>query len=165
MIYIFIYIMSLNQNKKIVATVKLNLRAGKANIGDRPTKTENISNIPATLGRTGVDGRKFCDYFNEETKHLKDKFEGLINVKVYVYSDKSYIMEYANKPTITNLVKKILGKTLIKTENNEKIIFFKSQVMQIAEEKFADLNVKSIEKAYNIVKGSLSSMSIIVKDE
>ncbi len=137
--------------KKIVAYVKLQIPAGKAN----PAPP-----VGPALGQHGVNIMDFCKTFNSRTQKEGD---AIIPVVITIYSDRSYSF-ITRTPPVAFLLKKAAkiekgnatpGKTL-----QGKVTL--AQVTEIAKRKMPDLTAGSIEAAVSMVKGTARSMGLEV---
>ncbi|MEW6409263.1 MAG: 50S ribosomal protein L11 [Nitrospirota bacterium] len=139
--------------KEIVASVKLQIPAGKAN----PAPP-----VGPALGQHGINIMEFCKTFNSQTQNLG---ETIIPVVITIYSDRSFIF-ITKTPPAAELLKKAAG--IIKgssTPNREKVgKVASSQIEEIARTKLPDLNANDLEGAIKIIEGTAKSMGIeIVK--
>jgi large subunit ribosomal protein L11 len=139
--------------KKISGYIKLQIEAGKAN----PSPP-----VGPALGQRGVNIMEFCKAFNEKTK---DKMGFKLPVIITVYSDKSFSFE-TKQPPATALIKKAAGITKGSDNplKNKVAKLTKAQVMEIVEQKIADLNTNDPEQAARIIAGSARSIGITVED-
>jgi large subunit ribosomal protein L11 len=139
--------------KEIIAQVKLQIPAGKAN----PAPP-----VGPALGPHGVNIMEFCKAFNAQTQALGDT---IVPVVLTVYADRSFSF-ITKTPPASDLLKKAAG--VIKgssTPNKEKVgKVTSSQVREIAQKKLPDLNAFSMDKAENIIKGTARSMGIEITD-
>lgn len=139
--------------KEIIAQVKLQIPAGKAN----PAPP-----VGPALGPHGVNIMEFCKAFNAQTQALGDT---IIPVVLTVYADRSFTF-ITKTPPASDLLKKAAG--IIKgssTPNKEKVgKVAPAQIREIAQKKLPDLNAFSIDKAENIIKGTARSMGIEITD-
>lgn len=139
--------------KEIVAQVKLQIPAGKAN----PAPP-----VGPALGPHGVNIMEFCKAFNARTQGMG---ETIIPVVLTVYSDRSFTF-ITKTPPASELIKKAAG--IIKgssVPNKDKVGRITSaQVLEIAKTKLPDLNTTSIESAVKIIRGTARSMGIEVVD-
>jgi large subunit ribosomal protein L11 len=139
--------------KEVIAQVKLQIPAGKAN----PAPP-----VGPALGPHGVNIMEFCKAFNAQTQALGDT---IIPVVLTVYADRSFSF-ITKTPPASDLLKKAAG--VIKgssTPNKEKVGKVSSaQVREIAQKKLPDLNAFSLDKAENIIKGTARSMGIEILD-
>ncbi len=135
--------------KEIVANIKLQIPAGKAN----PAPP-----VGPALGQHGVNIMEFCKAFNAQTQNQGDM---IIPVIITVYSDRSFTF-ITKTPPASDLLKKAAG--IIKgsgVPNKEKVgKVTEAQIREIAKFKMPDLNAKDIEGAIRIVKGTAKSMGI-----
>ena len=139
--------------KEIIAQVKLQIPAGKAN----PAPP-----VGPALGPHGVNIMEFCKAFNAQTQALGDT---IIPVVLTVYADRSFTF-ITKTPPASELLKKAAG--IIKgssTPNKEKVgKVTRAQVTEIAQKKLPDLNAFSLEKAENIIKGTARSMGVEITE-
>ncbi|MFP6188787.1 50S ribosomal protein L11 [Helicobacter pylori] len=139
--------------KKVVAEIKLQIPAGKAN----PSPP-----VGPALGQRGVNIMEFCKAFNERTKDM-----GSFNIPVIitVYQDKSFTF-ITKKPPVTDLIKKASGveKGSDNPLKNKIAKLTHKQVEEIAQLKMEDLNTSTMEAAKKIVMGSARSMGVEVVD-
>jgi len=135
--------------KEIIAQVKLQIPAGKAN----PAPP-----VGPALGPHGVNIMEFCKAFNAQTQALGDT---IVPVVLTVYADRSFSF-ITKTPPASDLLKKAAG--VIKgssTPNKEKVGKVTSaQIREIAQKKLPDLNAFSLDKAENIIRGTARSMGI-----
>jgi len=139
--------------KEMVAQVKLQIPAGKAN----PAPP-----VGPALGPHGVNIMEFCKAFNAQTQAMGDT---IIPVVLTVYKDRSFSF-ITKTPPASELIKKAAG--IIKgsgTPNKEKVGKLTSaQVLDIAKTKLPDLNAYSVEEAALIIRGTARSMGVDVID-
>lgn len=139
--------------KEIIAQVKLQIPAGKAN----PAPP-----VGPALGPHGVNIMEFCKAFNAQTQALGDT---IIPVVLTVYADRSFTF-ITKTPPASDLLKKAAG--IIKgsgVPNKEKVGKVTSaQIREIAQKKLPDLNAFSLDKAEKIIKGTARSMGIETTD-
>ena len=139
--------------KEIIAQVKLQIPAGKAN----PAPP-----VGPALGPHGVNIMEFCKAFNAQTQALGDT---IIPVVLTVYADRSFTF-ITRTPPASELLKKAAG--IIKgssSPNKEKVgKVTPAQVTEIAQKKLPDLNAFSLEKAENIIKGTARSMGVEITE-
>lgn len=135
--------------KEIIAQVKLQIPAGKAN----PAPP-----VGPALGPHGVNIMEFCKAFNAQTQALGDT---IIPVVMTVYADRSFTF-ITKTPPASDLLKKAAG--IIKgssTPNKEKVgKVTAAQIKEIAQRKLPDLNAYSVEMAEQIIKGTARSMGL-----
>jgi len=139
--------------KEILAQVKLQIPAGKAN----PAPP-----VGPALGPHGVNIMEFCKAFNAQTQAMGDT---IIPVVLTVYSDRSFTF-ITKTPPASELIKKAAG--VVKgsgTPNKEKVGKLTSaQVTEIAKTKLPDLNAYSVDKAAAIIRGTARSMGVDIVD-
>ncbi|HWR59348.1 MAG TPA: 50S ribosomal protein L11 [Thermodesulfovibrionales bacterium] len=139
--------------KEVIAQVKLQITAGKAN----PAPP-----VGPALGPHGVNIMEFCKAFNAQTQAMGDT---IIPVVLTVYSDRSFTF-ITKTPPASELIKKAAG--IIKgsgVPNKEKVGKLTSaQVAEIAKTKMPDLNANSLEEAASIIRGTARSMGVDVVD-
>jgi len=139
--------------KKIVATVKLHIPAGKAN----PSPP-----VGPALGQHSVNIMEFCKAFNARTQ---DKAGLIIPVVITVFSDRSFTFITKTPPASILLVKAAKIEKGSGEPNKTKVGSVTiEQVREIAELKMPDLNAHSIEQAIDMIKGTARSMGITVKE-
>ncbi len=137
--------------KKVIAQVKLQVQAGKAN----PSPP-----IGPALGQHGVNIMDFCKAFNARTA----KEEGMVTpVVITIYQDKSFTF-ITKTPPAAILLKKAAGiakgSGSPKAEKLGKVS--RAQVEEIAKIKMADLNAANMENACRIIEGTARSMGLEV---
>ena len=138
--------------KKVIANIKLQIKAGKA------TPSPPIG--PA-LGQHGVNIMEFCKAYNAMTQHQ----EGMVvPVIITVYADRSFT--FVTKTPPASVLLKQAAK-VAKGSNNprkEKVgAVTEKQIREIAELKFNDLNAVNMEGAVRIIEGTARSMGIDIK--
>ncbi|MBN1772569.1 MAG: 50S ribosomal protein L11 [Deltaproteobacteria bacterium] len=137
--------------KKLIAEVKLQIPAGKAN----PSPP-----IGPALGQHGVNIMEFCKAFNAKTA----KQEGLIiPVVISIFADRSFTF-ITKTPPASILLLKAAGLEKGSGEPNKKKVgkVTAKQVAEIAQLKMPDLNTKSLDSAIRMVQGTAVSMGIEV---
>ncbi len=137
--------------KKVVAQVKLQVQAGKAN----PSPP-----IGPALGQHGVNIMDFCKAFNARTAND----EGMVTpVVITIYQDKSFTF-ITKTPPAAVLLKKAAG--IAKGSGNPKAEKIgkvsRQQVEEIAKVKMADLNAANMDNACRIIEGTARSMGLEV---
>jgi len=137
--------------KEVIAEVKLQIPAGKAN----PAPP-----VGPALGPHGINIMDFCKAFNAQTQGMGDT---IIPVVLTVYKDRSYSF-ILKTPPAAELIKKAAG--IIKgssVPNKEKVgRITLSQVREIAKTKLPDLNANDMDKAVKIIMGTARSMGVEV---
>jgi len=139
--------------KKVSGYLKLQIEAGKAN----PSPP-----VGPALGQRGINIMEFCKSFNEKTK---DKMGFKVPVVITVYSDKSFTF-ITKQPPASALIKKAAG---LKSGSDNPLKnkvgkLTKAQLMEIVDQKIADLNTDDKEMAANIIAGSARSMGVELVD-
>jgi len=138
--------------KKVTGILKLQIPAGAAN----PSPP-----VGPALGQRGINIMEFCKAFNEKTKQNAG-FK--IPVEITVYSDKSFTF-VTKQPPMSELIMKAAGlkKGSDNPLKNKVAKLTKEQIMQIVDQKIADLNTSDVEQAAKIVEGSCRSIGIEVE--
>jgi large subunit ribosomal protein L11 len=139
--------------KEVMAQVKLQIPAGKAN----PAPP-----VGPALGPHGINIMDFCKMFNAKTAPMGDT---IIPCVLTIYKDRSF--DFITKtPPASELIKKAAG--IVKgsgVPNRDKVGKITSaQVKEIAETKMPDLNAFAIDQAMKIVSGTARSMGVEVED-
>ena len=139
--------------KEIIAQVKLQIPAGKAN----PAPP-----VGPALGPHGVNIMEFCKAFNAHTQALGDT---IVPVVLTVYADRTFTF-ITKTPPASDLLKKAAG--IIKgssTPNKDKVGKVTStQIREIAQRKLPDLNAYSLDEAMKIISGTARSIGIEITD-
>ncbi len=137
--------------KKVIAQVKLQVQAGKAN----PSPP-----IGPALGQHGVNIMDFCKTFNARTANDTGT---IIPVVITVYADRSFTF-ITKTPPASFLIKKAANVDKgSKDPLRDKIAkLTMDQIEEIAKTKMEDLNANSIEAACRIIAGTARSMGIDV---
>ena len=139
--------------KEIIALVRLQIPAGKAN----PAPP-----VGPALGPYGLNIMEFCKAFNAKTQALGDT---IIPVVLTVYADRSFTF-ITKTPPASDLLKKAAG--IIKgssTPNKDKVGKVTSaQIKEIAQRKLPDLNAYTLNEASRIIEGTARSMGIEITD-
>lgn len=139
--------------KKVIAVVKLQCPAGKAN----PAPP-----VGPALGQHGVNIMAFCKEFNEKTA----KDAGLIiPAEISVYEDRSFTFVLKTPPAAV-LLKKAAGIETASGEPNRKKVAKvpRGKVQEIAEMKMKDLNAADLSAAMRMIEGTARSMGIEIVD-
>jgi len=137
--------------KKVLAMVKLQVVAGKAN----PSPP-----IGPALGQHGVNIMDFCKIFNARTA----KDEGMIiPVVLTIYQDRSFTF-ITKTPPASVLLKKAakIAKGAADPKRIKVGTVTRAQVEEIANLKIADLNANDLDAACKIIAGTARSMGIEV---
>ena len=139
--------------KKLQATVKLQLPAGKA------TPAQPVG---TALGPQGVNIMEFCKQFNGKTSKEP---EGMIfPVLVSIYSDRTFTF-IIKTPPAAELLKRAAGIVKGSGEPNRTKVgkVSRKQVEEIAKTKMPDLNTTKLESAIRTVMGTARNMGIEVE--
>lgn len=137
--------------KKVMAMIKLQVEAGKAN----PSPP-----IGPALGQHGVNIMDFCKAFNARTAGEEGM---IIPVLITVYQDRTFTF-VTKTPPASVLLKKAAqiakGSGDPKREHVGRVS--RDQVEEIAKQKMVDLNAGDLEAACRIIEGTARSMGIEV---
>ena len=137
--------------KKIIANIKLQLKAGKA------TPSPPVG--PA-LGQHGVNIMEFCKAYNALTQSQEGT---VIPVIITVYADRSFTFITKTPPASVLLKQAAQIAKGAGDPKKEKVATLTSkQIREIAEIKYSDLNAIDISGAIRIVEGTARSMGIEV---
>ena len=141
------------RKKEVVAKVKLEIMAGKAN----PAPP-----IGPALGQHGLNIMEFCKSYNEKTK---DKGDLVIPVEITIYKDRSFSFILKTSPA-AELLKRAAGIEKGSGEPNKSKVgnVTKAKIKEIAEIKMPDLNAKDVQAAMKIIEGTARNMGITVSD-
>jgi large subunit ribosomal protein L11 len=139
------------RRKKILAKVKLQIRAGQAT----PAPP-----VGTALGQHGVNIMEFCRQYNEATQTQMGQ---VIPVELTIYEDRSFSF-ITKQPPAAELIKQAAGIEKGSGEPNRTKVarLTANQVRQIAETKMADLNATDVEQAMKIIAGTARSMGVEV---
>ena len=139
--------------KKVVAIVKLQIPAGKAN----PAPP-----IGPALGQHGVNIMQFCKDYNARTAA---QVGSIIPVEITVYQDRSFTF-VTKTPPAKDLLLKAAGVSKGSATPNKAVVgqVTRQQVREIAELKMKDLNALDIEGAMRMIEGTADSMGITVTE-
>jgi large subunit ribosomal protein L11 len=137
--------------KKVVAIVKLQIPAGRAN----PAPP-----VGTALGPQGINIMAFCKEFNARTQSQDGT---ILPVIVTVFSDKSFTFILKTPPAAILLKKEAGVEKGSGVPNKTKVgSVTRAQVRKIAELKMPDLNCDTVEAAEAMVVGAARSMGIEV---
>ncbi len=139
--------------KKVVAIVKLEIEAGKAN----PAPP-----IGPALAQHGINLMQFCKDYNARTA---SRIGDIIPAEITIFSDQSFKFDLKTPPT-ASLIRKAAGVDRgSAVPNREKVgQITRGQLRDIAEVKMPDLNAHDIDAAMLQVEGTARSMGIIIVD-
>ncbi len=139
--------------KKVVGTLKLQVKAGQAN----PSPP-----VGPALGQRGINIMEFCKAFNAKTQEMEQGAP--CPTVITYYQDKSFTMDIKTPPASYYLKKAAKVPSGSKTPGRSTAgTVSVKQVREIAESKMKDLNANDVEAAMQIVLGSARSMGIEVK--
>lgn len=137
--------------KKVMALIKLQVEAGKAN----PSPP-----IGPALGQHGVNIMDFCKAFNARTANDAGS---IIPVVITVFQDRSFTFITKTPPASMLLKKAAKVAKGSPIPNRDKIgTVTKDQLAEIATLKMQDLNAASLEAALETIAGTARSMGIEV---
>ena len=138
--------------KKVVAVVKLQIKAGQAT----PAPP-----VGRALGQHGVNIMDFCRQYNAATESQRGN---VIPVEITIYEDRSFSF-ITKTPPAAELIKKAAGVAKgSATPHTAKVgTITPAQVREIAQTKMPDLNATSMESAEKIIAGTARSMGITVQ--
>jgi len=137
--------------KEIMAQVKLQVPAGKAN----PAPP-----IGPALGPHGINIMDFCKQFNAKTEKMGDT---IIPVVLTIYTDRSFTF-ITKTPPAAELIKKAAGIIKGSSEAGKDMVgkITMDQIREIAQTKMPDLNAYDIDAAMKIIMGTARSMGVEV---
>ena len=139
--------------KKVVALVKLQLPAGKAN----PAPP-----VGPALGQHGVNIMQFVKDYNARTQAQTGT---IIPVEITVYADRSFTFVLRTPPAKDLLLQAAgLPKGSAKPNTVKVSSVTRAQIREIAQTKMKDLNAIDIEGAMRMIEGSARSMGLTVTD-
>lgn len=139
--------------KKVVAVVKLEIPAGKAN----PAPP-----IGPALAQHGINLMQFCKEYNARTAN---RIGDIIPAEITIFADQSFKFVLKTPPT-ASLIRKAAGVERGSGQPNTDKVgeLSRAQVREIAETKMPDLNAYDIDQAMKQVEGTARSMGIIITD-
>lgn len=139
--------------KKVVAIVKLEIPAGKAN----PAPP-----IGPALAQHGINLMQFCKEYNARTAN---RIGDIIPAEITIFSDQSFKFILKTPPT-ASLIRKAAGIDRGSGEPNRDKVgqLTRDQVREIAEVKMPDLNAFDIDQAIKQVEGTARSMGVTIRD-
>lgn len=138
--------------KKVIAVVKLQIPAGKAN----PAPP-----VGPALGQHGINIMGFCKEYNERTASMAGS---IVPVEITVFEDRSFTF-VTKTPPAADLLKKALSieKGSGAAGRQSVGVLPKAKLEEIAKLKQKDLNARSLEAAERIVAGTARSMGIEIE--
>jgi large subunit ribosomal protein L11 len=137
--------------KKAIATIKLQVKGGQAN----PSPP-----VGPALGQHGVNIMEFCKVFNARTQNQ----EGVVvPVVITVYADKSFSF-ITKTPPASILLKQAanIAKGSADPMREKVATVTKTQIEDIARQKFQDLSAVDMTGAIKIIEGTARSMGISI---
>lgn len=139
--------------KKIVGFVKLQVPAGKAN----PSPP-----IGPALGQRGLNIMQFCKEFNAKTQQLEPGMP--IPVVITAYADRTFSFITKTPPNTYFLLKAAKISKGSQTVGKAAAVgsVTTSQLREIAETKFKDMNANDLDGAVRMLAGSAKSMGLNV---
>jgi large subunit ribosomal protein L11 len=137
--------------KKVVANIKLQIPAGKAN----PSPP-----VGPALSPHGANIMEFCKAFNARTSGGEDT---IIPVVITVYADRSFTFVTKTPPAAVLLRKAAGIPKGSPVPNRDKVgKVTMAQVKQIAQDKMNDLNTRNLDQAVRTIMGTARSMGLEV---
>ena len=137
--------------KKVLAMIKLQVEAGKAN----PSPP-----IGPALGQHGVNIMDFCKAFNAKTANEEGM---IIPVVITVYQDRTFSFITKTPPAAVLLKKAAqIAKGAADPKRERVGSVTRQQVEEIAKLKMVDLNANDLDAACKIIAGTARSMGIEV---
>ena len=138
--------------KEVAALIKLQIKGGAAN----PAPP-----VGPALGAKGVNIMEFCKQYNARTQ---DKPGKVLPCVITVYSDKSFDFIIKTPPSAIQIKEHAKLKKGSAAPNKTKVGSMSwDQVKLIAEDKMADLNCFTIDRAMTMIAGTARSMGVTVK--
>ena len=139
--------------KKIVAFIKLQVPAGKAN----PSPP-----IGPALGQRGLNIMEFCKSFNAQTQGMEPGLP--LPVVITAYADKSFTF-ILKTPPASVLIKKAakVDKGSPKPHTDKVGKLTRAQAEEIAKTKMPDLTAADLDAAVRTIAGSARSMGVEVE--
>lgn len=137
--------------KKVMAQIKLQVAAGKAN----PSPP-----IGPALGQHGVNIMDFCKAFNARTANDAGS---IIPVVITVFQDRTFSF-ITKTPPASMLLRKAANIAKGSGEPNRNKVgkVTRDQLVEIANLKMEDLNANDVDAAVNIIAGTARSMGLEV---
>ena len=138
--------------KKVVAVVKLHIKAGQATSGPP---------VGPTLAPYGMPIMEFVKQYNAQTQA---QVGSVVPAEVTIYGDSTFTFVLKTPPT-SELLKKAanIDKGSGTAGRGETIKVSADKIRQIAEIKMKDLNAATLEAAEKVVAGTARSMGIEVE--
>jgi len=137
--------------KKVLAMVKLQIPAGKAN----PAPP-----IGPALGQYGLNIMEFCKAYNAKTSANEGM---IIPAEITIYADRSFTFITKTPPAADLICKETGIEKGSGVPNKDKVASLtQEQVKKIAKTKLPDLNTKNLEAACRIIEGTARSMGVTI---
>ena len=138
--------------KKVKAIITLQIQAGKAN----PAPP-----IGPALAQHGVNIMAFCKDYNGRTASRAGE---IVPAEITIYQDGSFRFKLKSPPAAILLCKAAGVEKGSGEPNREKVgTVTRSQVREIAEQKFNDMNAIDMEGAMRQVEGTARSMGVLIE--
>ncbi|MEA3327573.1 MAG: 50S ribosomal protein L11 [Chloroflexota bacterium] len=140
--------------KKVKAVITLQIQAGKAN----PAPP-----IGPALAQHGANIMAFCKDYNGRTASRAGE---IVPAEITIYQDSSFRFKLKSPPAAILLCKAAGVEKGSGEPNREKVgSVTRSQVREIAEQKFKDMNAVDIDGAMRQIEGTAKNMGIeIIED-
>ncbi len=136
--------------KKIIALIKLQVPAGKAN----PSPP-----IGPALGQRGLNIMEFCKAFNAQTQKMEPGL--MLPVVITAYADKSFTFILKSPPASVLIAKALkLEKGSAKPHTDKVGKLTRAQAEEIAKMKQPDLTAADMDAAVRTIAGSARSMGV-----
>ncbi len=141
-----------SKKKKVLAAVKLQIRAGQAT----PAPP-----VGTALGQHGVNIMDFCKQYNDATQQFAGQ---VIPVHMTIYEDRSFTF-VTKQPPAAELIKSAIAlEKGSGVPNREKVgRLSQDQLREIADRKMVDLNANDVDMAMRILAGTARSMGVEVE--
>lgn len=140
--------------KKVKAVITLQIEAGKAN----PAPP-----IGPALAQHGVNIMAFCKDYNGRTA---SRAGDIVPAEITIFQDGSFRFQLKSSPAAILLCKAAGIEKGSGVPNREKVgTVTRSQVREIAELKYKDMNAIDIEGAMRQIEGTANNMGIIVVED
>ena len=140
--------------KKVKAIITLQIEAGKAN----PAPP-----IGPALAQHGVNIMAFCKDYNGRTASRAGE---IIPAEITIFQDGSFRFKLKSPPAAILLCKAAGIEKGSGEPNREKVgTVTRSQVREIAEQKFNDMNAIDIEGAMRQIEGTARNMGIAIVED
>lgn len=139
--------------KKVVAIVKLQITAGKAN----PAPP-----VGPALGQHGINIMQFCKEYNARTQAQAGM---VIPAEITIFADRSFTF-VTKTPPAKDLLLRAAGvpKGSARPNTDKVASITRAQLREIAEQKMQDLNARDVDGAARMIEGSARSMGITIRD-